>query len=34
MSRVIEFSGAGVPGVLKFKNMSVPEADLGKCAFG
>jgi len=34
MSRVIEFSEAGGPEVLKFKNVDVPEADPDKCGFG
>jgi hypothetical protein len=34
MSRVIEFSEAGGPEVLKFKNVDFPKRDLGKCAFG
>jgi hypothetical protein len=34
MSRVIEFSEAGGPEVLRFKNVDVPKQDPAKCAFG
>jgi len=34
MSRVVEFSEAGRPEVLKFKNVDISEPDRGKCAFG